>query len=74
MTEVGFGSLDTRDLEGVAPGEGGKKWFELIQGRHLRIKEYLHVRNHKYVEGCPNQFQFGSVTSSPAHFILSRPR
>lgn len=59
MTEIGFGSLDTHDLKGVAPGEGGENWFKLIQARHLRIKEYLHIKNHKYVEGCPHHFQFG---------------
>ncbi|KAJ4391400.1 hypothetical protein N0V93_005017 [Gnomoniopsis smithogilvyi] len=59
VTEVGFGILDTRDLEGVPPGEGAENWIKLIEARHLRIKEYLHIRNHKYVNGCPGNFEFG---------------
>lgn len=59
VTEVGFAVLDTRDLEGVAPGAGAENWIKLIKARHLRIKEYLHVKNHKYVDGCPGNFEFG---------------
>ncbi|CAN8097250.1 unnamed protein product [Discula destructiva] len=59
VTEVGFGVLDTRDLKGVAPGQGAENWSKLIQARHLRIKEYLLVKNFKYVDGCPEKFQFG---------------
>lgn len=59
VTEVGFAILDTRELEGVAPGEGAESWIKLIKARHLRIKEYLHIRNHKYVDGCPDNFDFG---------------
>lgn len=59
VTEVGFGILDTRDLKGVAPGEGAKNWINLIKARHLRIKEYLHIKNHRYVDGCPDKFEFG---------------
>lgn len=59
VTETGFGILDTRDLKGVAPGEGAENWFKLIKARHLRVKEYLHIGNHKYVEGCPENFRFG---------------
>lgn len=59
VTEVGFGILDTRDLDGVAPGEGAENWIKLIKARHLRIEEYLHIRNHKYVDGCPEKFLFG---------------
>lgn len=59
VTEVGFAILDTRDARDVAPGEGAENWFGLIQGRHLRIREYRHHRNHVYVEGCPDKFEFG---------------
>lgn len=59
VTEVGFGILDTRDLDAVAPGEGAENWIKLIKARHMRIKEYLHIRNHKYVHGCPDKFNFG---------------
>ncbi|KAF3770006.1 hypothetical protein M406DRAFT_248006 [Cryphonectria parasitica EP155] len=59
VTEVGFAILDTRDIRGVAPGKGAENWFPLIQGRHLRIKEYKQYRNRTYVRGCPEHFQYG---------------
>lgn len=64
VTEIGFAILDTRLLHGVHPGEGARNWFELIQGRHLRIKEYKHIRNRQYVKGWPEHFQFGYVDSA----------
>lgn len=68
VTEVGFAILDTKDLHGIVPSEGAQNWFKLINGRHLRVKEYRRVRNHLYVEGWPEHFQFGCVNS----FQLSR--
>lgn len=59
VTELGFAILDTQDLVGVPPGEGGQDWFKLIQARHLRIKEYSYMRNTEYVMGCPESFVFG---------------
>lgn len=70
VTEVGFGVLDTRDLKGVAPGEGAANWIKLIHARHLRIKEYLHIKNFKYVDGCPEHFQFGLVDVVPAVLFI----
>lgn len=61
ITEVGFAILDTKDLCGVAPGEGAEGWFELIKAVHFRIMDYKHLRNSKYVTGCPGKFQFGWV-------------
>lgn len=61
VTEVGFAILDTEDLRGIAPGKGAENWFKLIKGRHLRVKEYRHLRNGLYVEGWPDHFQFGYV-------------
>jgi hypothetical protein len=59
VTEIGFALLDTRDLRGVSPGENGANWLKLIQARHLRMQEYLHIKNHVYVDGCPDSFLFG---------------
>ncbi|ENI06892.1 hypothetical protein COCC4DRAFT_49509 [Bipolaris maydis ATCC 48331] len=62
ITEVGVATLDTRDLQGVAPGENGKAWREMIRARHFRIKEYKHLVNHLYVIGHPDGFLFGKST------------
>lgn len=59
ITEIGISTLDTRDLVGVAPGEGGKAWFDLIRARHFRIKEHHWMRNGEYVHGCPERFMYG---------------
>lgn len=62
ITEVGVATLDTRDLQGVVPGENGKAWREMIRARHFRIKEYKHLVNHLYVIGHPDGFLFGEST------------
>jgi hypothetical protein len=59
ITEIGISTLDTRDLNGVAPGEDGASWRSKIHARHFRIQEYHHLVNSKYVSGCPERFDFG---------------
>jgi hypothetical protein len=59
VTEVGISTLDTLDIANVAPGVGGKNWIRWIRSRHIRIREYAHVVNRKYVSGCPDRFDFG---------------
>lgn len=59
VTELGFAILDTQDLVGVPPGEGGQNWFQFIRARHIRIKEYSYLKNTEYVMGCPDSFIFG---------------
>lgn len=59
VTELGFAILDTQKLVGVPPGAGARDWFDLIQSRHIRIKEYSYMKNMEYVEGCPDSFMFG---------------
>ncbi|KAK4508626.1 hypothetical protein PRZ48_002365 [Zasmidium cellare] len=59
ITEIGVATLDTRDLKGTAPGECGRNWFQFIRARHLRTAEYTSICNHKYVQGCPDSFEFG---------------
>ncbi|KAM5445254.1 hypothetical protein MaudCBS49596_007677 [Microsporum audouinii] len=59
ITEIGVSTLDTLDLAGVPPGEGGRDWMGKIRCRHFRISEYANVTNHLFVAGCPEQFDFG---------------
>lgn len=65
ITEIGISTLDTLDLVGVAPGEGGKNWIDWIRSRHFRIKERAHIVNKEYVSGCPNSFEFGQSEFIP---------
>lgn len=57
ITEIGISSLDTRDLVGVPPGEGGTAWFNKIRSRHFRIREYSHLKNTQFVVGCADRFE-----------------
>lgn len=59
ITEVGVATLDTRDLEDVAPGTHGEGWQGAIRARHFRIVEYRHLVNKDFVDGCPEHFEFG---------------
>ena len=60
ITEVGVATLDTRDLLGEAPGKVGENWHKHIRARHFRILEYKHLRNSEFVQGCPDDFEFGT--------------
>jgi hypothetical protein len=59
ITEIGFATLDTRDLVDTRPGEHGKDWHKFIRARHFRINEYKHLSNFQFVRGCPDNFEFG---------------
>ncbi|KAI4752821.1 hypothetical protein E4T52_14983 [Aureobasidium sp. EXF-3400] len=59
ITEIGFATLDTRDLKDIPHGETGKDWHKLIRARHFRVNEYKHYTNSEFVRGCPDQFEFG---------------
>nr|POE88143.1 putative nucleolar protein c2c4.08 [Quercus suber] len=75
ITEVGIATLDTRELKGIAPGRVGENWQKVIRARHFRILEYKNVTNHKYVQGCPADFQFGeSEFVSQGHIIQNLSR
>ena len=62
ITEIGVSTLDTKELAGIAPGEGGINWMAKIRARHFRINEYKHVVNSRFINGCPDRFEacFGS--------------
>jgi len=59
ITEIGFATLDTRDIRKVAPSSKGKGWFEHIRARHFRIKENMRFQNTDFVAGCADRFEFG---------------
>lgn len=59
ITEIGIATLNTRTLRGTPPGYNGHCWSDLINARHFRIRDHLSYRNHKYVRGCPDNFDFG---------------
>ncbi|KAH9845099.1 hypothetical protein Tdes44962_MAKER06889 [Teratosphaeria destructans] len=60
VTEVGVATLDTRDLKNMPPGPLGENWRQYIRARHFRITERTHMVNKKWVDGCPDKFQFGT--------------
>lgn len=59
ITEIGFASLDTRDISNIDPGEGGANWVKLIRPRHFRIIENESYKNGDFVSGCADRFEFG---------------
>ena len=61
ITEIGIATLDTHDIESLAPGEGGAEWMKKIRARHFRIKEHKHYKNTEFVTGCADRFEFGYV-------------
>jgi hypothetical protein len=60
ITEVGVATLDTRDLHGVAPGAAGADWHKHIRARHFRISEHRNHVNREFVQGYPENFDFGT--------------
>ena len=64
ITEVGVATLDTRDLRQQAPGTNGEGWQKCIRARHFRIDEHKRKCNHKYVDGCPDKFEFNNHQST----------
>jgi hypothetical protein len=61
ITEVGIATLDTTDIQNIAPGNGGENWLLHINARHIRVKENSWANNSRYVHGCANNFSFGFV-------------
>ena len=59
VSEIGIAILDTEDIQGVESGPIGKTWREHIRAYHLRTKEYAGLVNYRYVQGCPDAFNFG---------------
>ncbi|CCU80344.1 QDE-2 interacting protein [Blumeria hordei DH14] len=59
ITEIGFATLDTKDIASIAPGERGTNWMKAIRPRHFRIIENKHYVNKDFVTGCADRFEFG---------------
>ncbi|OHW91538.1 qde-2-interacting protein [Colletotrichum incanum] len=59
VLEIGLSILDTKDIADVPPDENGRNWVPFIKNRHLITDEHRHIRNRKYIEGCPELFNFG---------------
>lgn len=59
VSEIGIAVLDTQHLEDVEPGTGAENWFQFIEAHHLRVKEYAGLINYRFVQGCPDNFNFG---------------
>ncbi|RKF75378.1 putative qde-2-interacting protein [Golovinomyces cichoracearum] len=59
ITELGFATLDTRDILSVPPGERGINWRSYIRPRHFRIEEHRFYTNGDFVAGCGDRFEFG---------------
>ncbi|OBU01039.2 hypothetical protein VE01_00919 [Pseudogymnoascus verrucosus] len=60
ITEIGIATLDTADITNISPEERGTSWFSAIRARHFRIKEYGHLNNTEYLQGCADMFRFGT--------------
>ena len=59
ITEIGISTLDTLLLSRLAPGATGEGWHKAIKTRHFRVKEYVHLNNRDFVDGCAERFEFG---------------
>jgi hypothetical protein len=59
ISEIGLAFLDLENVKGTAPGEKGQNWWEHMASWHIRVREYSGLRNYRYVQGCPDNFDFG---------------
>ncbi|RDA87546.1 hypothetical protein CP532_3984 [Ophiocordyceps camponoti-leonardi (nom. inval.)] len=64
ISEIGIAILDTKRLSGTPAAAAGSGWWPFIEAHHLRTKEYSGMVNFKYVQGCPDAFDFGSCRKS----------
>ncbi|EPQ64957.1 hypothetical protein BGT96224_604 [Blumeria graminis f. sp. tritici 96224] len=60
ITEIGFATLDTKDIASIAPGERGTNWMKAIRPRHFRVIEHKDYVNKDFVTGCADRFEFGN--------------
>lgn len=61
VSEIGIAILDVQDIHNVESGPCGRDWWPMIKAHHLRTKEYSGLVNYRYVQGCPDKFDFGYV-------------
>lgn len=63
ITEIGVAVLDTRETAHLHPSSDPlPAWFEKIKYAHYRPVEYARLRNKTFIQGCPEQFNFGPST------------
>lgn len=61
VSEIGIAVLNSERLKGIAAGPSGANWWDFIEAHHVRVKEYAGLVNYRFVQGCPNNFDFGFV-------------
>lgn len=71
ISEIGIAILDMQRVGEQAPGERGRDWWPLIEAHHMRVKEYAGLKNYRFVQGWPDNFDFGYVLLSAAHHSSS---
>lgn len=59
VSEVGIAVIDAKDMAKKPPGNIGQGWWEMVKCYHLRTREYSGMRNHEFIQGCPDNFDFG---------------
>ncbi|RMY61198.1 hypothetical protein D0865_01126 [Hortaea werneckii] len=62
ITEIGVAVLDTRETNHLNSSSPLPAWFEKIKYAHYRPVEYARLRNKTFIQGCPEQFNFGPST------------
>ncbi|KAI7618705.1 hypothetical protein KC346_g4881 [Hortaea werneckii] len=63
ITEIGVAVLDTRETAHLHPtSDPLQAWFQKIQYAHYRPVEYARLQNKTFIQGCPEQFNFGPTT------------
>ena len=69
ITEIGIASVDTRKLAVLPPGAGATAWLSQIECQHIRIDEYKHLINKRFIHGCPDKFNFGQSYLVPLEAV-----
>lgn len=64
VSEIGIVILDLQDVVVVPlkyplPADHSQWVKSLSKAHHIRVSEYANMRNKKYVNGCPDKFDFG---------------
>ncbi|KAI7391455.1 hypothetical protein KC328_g7497, partial [Hortaea werneckii] len=62
ITEIGVAVLDTRETSHLNSSSPLPAWFDKIKYAHYRPVEYARLRNKTFIQGCPEQFNFGPST------------
>lgn len=61
ITEIGVAILDTKDIKGISPDDGGN-WFAKMKHAHYRPVEHASLVNRRFVKGCEEHFNYGATT------------